>query len=369
MHLPDRIVNASFNKTRRVARGGARKAYSEFVARKIMLLVMSLAILLFLAVLSASLGGATQSRIEVFYAVLSRYIHSIESDPFVESVVWHLRIPRVLMGILAGAGLGISGAVMQGVTRNPLVSPFTVGISSAAAFGASMAIMFGVGYAGAGTYLIILSAFISALGCGFLVFFMSRLKRSSPETMVLAGIALTYFFGSLTAILQFFANEQQLNAMVNWTFGTLSGADWHRLTIVAAAFLLAMPVFVRFSWDLNIMFSGGDEAAKSLGINVAQVRNVSLLLSSFITATIVCFTGIIGFVGLVAPHIARMVLGSDHRFLLPASCIIGSILVIGADIVGRTIMAPIIIPIGIVISFVGVPMFLYLMMTRDTGWE
>lgn len=359
----------SFNEKRKTDSDDPRQAYSEFVARKILLLAVGLVVLLFLTALSASLGGATQSGIEVFYAMLSKYIPSIESDPFVESVVWHLRLPRILMGIVAGAGLGVSGAVMQGVTRNPLVSPFTVGISSAAAFGASMAIMFGVGYTAAGTYVIILSAFISAIGCGFLVFFISRLKRSSPETMVLAGIALTYFFGSLTAILQFFANEQQLNAMVNWTFGTLSGADWHRLTIVAAAYLLVMPVLVRFSWDLNIMFTGGDEAAKSLGINVARVRNVSLLLSSFITATIVCFTGIIGFVGLVAPHVARMVLGSDHRFLLPASCIVGAILVIGADIVGRTILAPIIIPIGIVISFVGVPMFLYLMMTRDTGWE
>lgn len=362
-------MSAHFNTTRKAGRGDARQAYSEFVARKIVFLGAGLVILLFLAALSASLGGATHSWVEVFYAILSRYIFSIESDPFVESIVWHLRLPRILMGILAGAGLGVSGAVMQGVTRNPLVSPFTVGISSAAAFGASMAIMFGVGYTGAGTYVIILSAFTSALGCGFLVFFISRLKRSSPETMVLAGIALTYFFGSLTAILQFFANEQQLNAMVNWTFGTLSGADWDRLTVVTAAYLLVMPVFIRFSWDLNIMFSGGDEAAKSLGINVAKVRNVSLLLSSFITATIVCFTGIIGFVGLVAPHVSRMLFGSDHRFLIPASCIAGSILVIGADIVGRTILAPVIIPIGIVISFVGVPMFLYLMMTRDTGWE
>lgn len=369
MHLPNRITSTSLKITEKADSKDARQAYSEFIARKIMFLIVSLAIMLFLAVLSASLGGATESWSEVFRAILSRYFPFVESDPFVKSIIWHLRLPRIFMGIVAGAGLGVAGAVMQGVTRNPLVSPFTVGISSAAAFGASMAIMFGVGYAGIGTYIIILSAFISAIGCGFLVFFISRLKRSSPETMVLAGIALTYFFGSLTAILQFFANEQQLNAMVNWTFGTLSGADWHKLTVVIVALLLSMPVFIRLSWDLNIMFAGGDEAAKSLGINVARVRNVSLLLSSFITAAIVCFTGIIGFVGLVAPHVARMVLGSDHRFLLPASCVVGSILVIGADIVGRVILAPIIIPIGIVISFIGVPMFLYLIMTRDTGWD
>jgi iron complex transport system permease protein len=263
-------------------------AYTQFVARKMVFLVFCLALLILLILISASLGGTTKGPYEVLQAVAARFL-PVESDPFVMGVVWHLRLPRVFLGIAAGIGLAISGAAMQGVTRNPLVSPFTVGISSAAAFGASMAIMFGVGYAGFGTYIIILSAFAGALGCAMLVFGLTRLKRASPETLVLAGIALTYFFGSLTAILQFFANEQQLNAMVNWTFGTLSGADWDKI-------------------------------------------------------------------------------GEDHRFLLPASCLVGAILVVGADIVGRTVMDPIILPIGIVISFVGVPMFLYLMMTRDTHW-
>jgi iron complex transport system permease protein len=363
-------MNISFSVEGRTSEDDAKQAYSEFIARKVLFLIVSLAVLFFLILFSASIGGTTKSEIEVFNAIASRFLPFIECDPFVEGIVWHLRLPRILLGIVAGAGLAVSGTAMQGVTRNPLVSPFTVGISSAAAFGASMAIMFGIGYSGAGTYLIILSAFMSALGCAFLVFFLTRLKRSSPETLVLAGIALTYFFGSLTAILQFFANEQQLNAMVNWTFGTLSGADWDKIAIVAAALLLTLPILIRLSWDLNVIFSGGDETAKSLGINVSKVRTLSLLLSSFITASIICFTGIIGFVGLVAPHVARMAIGGDHRFLLPASCIVGSILVIGADIVGRTIMDPIILPIGIVISFVGVPMFLYLMMTRDTGyWE
>ncbi len=350
-----------------VAAGGTRQAYERFVARKLLFLILSLGVLFFLVLVSASIGGTTRSPLEVFNAIAARFV-PVERNPFVEGVVWHLRLPRVLMGIAAGAGLAVSGAVIQGVTRNPLVSPFTVGISSAAAFGASMAIMFGVGYRGAGTYIIILSAFAAALGCALLVFGLTRLKRTSPETLVLAGIALTYFFGSLTAILQFFANEQQLNAMVNWTFGTLSGADWGKIGVATVVLALTLPVLMRLAWDLNAIFSGGDETARSLGIDTSRVRTVSLLLTSFITASIICFTGIIGFVGLVAPHVARMAVGEDHRFLLPASCIVGAILVVGADIVGRTIVDPIILPIGIVISFVGVPMFLYLMMTRDTHW-
>lgn len=344
-----------------------RGAYQHFIARKMLFLGVSLAILFFLILLSASIGGTTKGPYEVLQAVAARFL-PVESDPFVMGVVWHLRLPRVFLGVAAGIGLAISGAAMQGVTRNPLVSPFTVGISSAAAFGASLAIMFGIGYIGSGTYIIILAAFAGALGCAMLVFGLTRLKRGSPETLILAGIALNYFFGSLTAILQFFANEQQLNAMVNWTFGTLSGADWSRISIVSIVLLFCVPLLIRLSWDLNAIFSGGDETAKSLGINTSRVRTLTLLISSLITASIICFTGIIGFVGLVAPHLARMAIGEDHRFLLPASCLVGAILVVGADIVGRTVMDPIILPIGIVISFIGVPMFLYLMMTRDTRW-
>jgi iron complex transport system permease protein len=350
--------------------GGSREvkqAYSEFIARKVIFLAVSITVLATLVLISAQIGGTTNGPVEVFNSIAARFIPSVKSDPFVDGVIWHLRLPRIVLGIVAGAGLAVSGAAMQAVTRNPLVSPFTVGISSAAAFGASIAIMFGVGYAGTGTYLIILSAFASALGCAFLVFGLTRLKKASPETLVLAGIALTYFFGSLTAILQFFANEQQLNAMVNWTFGTLSGADWSKIAIASAVIAISLPALLRLSWDLNSL-AAGDETARSLGTNVSRVRTLSLLISSFITASIICFTGIIGFVGLVAPHVARMAIGEDHRFLLPASCLVGSILIVGADIVGRTVMDPIILPIGIVISFVGVPMFLYLMMTRDTHW-
>ncbi|GAB6265048.1 MAG: iron ABC transporter permease [Methanothrix sp.] len=344
-----------------------RGAYQHFIARKMLFLGVCLAILFFLILLSASIGGTTKGPYEVLQAVAARFL-PVESDPFVMGVVWHLRLPRVFLGLLAGIGLAISGAAMQGVTRNPLVSPFTVGISSAAAFGASLAIMFGIGYLGSGTYIIILAAFAGALGCSMLVFGLTRLKRGSPETLILAGIALNYFFGSLTAILQFFANEQQLNAMVNWTFGTLSGADWSRISIISIVLLFCVPLLIRLAWDLNAIFSGGDETAKSLGIDTSRIRTLTLLISSLITASIISFTGIIGFVGLVAPHLARMAIGEDHRFLLPASCLVGAILVMGADIVGRTVMEPLILPIGIVISFVGVPMFLYLMMTRDTRW-
>jgi iron complex transport system permease protein len=347
-----------------------RQLYTKYIARKMLFIAVSIAILFFLVLLSVSIGTSIeslkdlQSLKEVFTAIVARFFPQLETNPFMEKVIWHYRLPRALMGVVAGAGLAISGAVMQGVTRNPLVSPFTIGISSAAAFGAAIAIIFGVGFVGTGAYLIMLNAFVFALVCAVIVFGLAKLRGASPETVVLAGIALTYFFGSATAVLHYFASEEQLSAMVRWTFGTLSGATWGEIGIITAVLAATSPVMMKYAWDLNATFAGGDETAKSLGINISRVRTISLILSAFVTSTIISFTGIIGFVGLVAPHISRFLIGGDHRFLIPASCIIGSILVVGGDIVGRIISPPIMFPIGIVISFVGVPMFLYLMMTR-----
>jgi iron complex transport system permease protein len=339
------------------------EAYSSFIARKILFLIFGSTVLIALVIFATSVGAANLSMLDVFSAIAARFF-SVKTDFFKYAVVWHLRLPRVIMGVVAGAGLALSGAVMQGITRNPLVSPFTIGVSSAAAFGASVAIMIGVGFIGTGTLLIITNAFILALVCTFTVFGLARLRGTSPETLILAGIALSYFFSALTAILQFFASEEELMMMVHWTFGSLTRANWEAILIVTAVFIITLPVLMRFSWDLNAMVLADDETAKSLGVNTTFVRTVSLILSAFITATIICFTGIIGFVGLVAPHLTRFVIGGDHRFLLPASCISGAILIIAADTVGRTILPPIILPIGIVISFIGVPMFIYLLMTR-----
>jgi len=347
-----------------------KKLYMRYIARKMLFMAASLTILSFLVLLSVSMGTSIeslkdlQSLKEVFTAIVGRFFLQVETNPFMEKVIWHYRLPRAMMGVVAGAGLAVSGAIMQGVTRNPLVSPFTIGLSSAAAFGAAIAIIFGAGFTGAGAYLIMINAFVFALTCAVIVFGLAKLRGASPETVVLAGIALTYFFGSATAVLHYFASEEQLSAMVRWTFGTLSGATWSEIGIITVVLATTFPVMMKYAWDLNAAFAGGDETAKSLGINISRVRTVSLILSALVTATIISFTGIIGFVGLVAPHISRFLIGGDHRFLIPISCIIGSILVVGGDVVGRMISPPIMFPIGIVISFVGVPMFLYLMMTR-----
>jgi len=344
---------------------GLRARYGRMHARRTLLLIAGALLLLALMVLAAMIGPADLDLWEVLAAIAARFVPGLEAPAFDDAVVWDLRLPRIVMGALCGMGLAISGAQMQGITRNPLVSPFTIGISSAAAFGASVAIMFGIGFVGTGTLLIMTNAFVFAMVCALIVFGLARLRDSRPETMVLAGIALTYLFGAMTSFIHYFASEEDLMAMVHWSFGTLTGSTWGEIGIVALMLALTAPILLRFSWDLNAIASGGDESARALGVNTRFVRSASLVLSTFLAAGIISFTGIIGFVGLVAPHIARFLIGGDHRFLLPGSALVGGILMVGADTLGRTILSPVMVPIGIVVSFLGVPLFLYLLMTRS----
>jgi iron complex transport system permease protein len=337
--------------------------YSKFSAGKTLYLLFLLVATTIVGIISICLGSTDMSPLDVVEAVFSKFL-PLQTDPFKATVIWELRMPRVVMGMLAGAGLALAGTTMQGVTRNPLVSPFTIGISSAAAFGASLAIMLGLGFLGTGTVLIIANAFIFAMICTLLVFGLSRLKGNTPETIVLAGIAIAYLFGALTSLLQFFASEEALMAMVHWSFGSLNSIRWNEVAIVALAVILAIPLLMRFSWDLNVMMSNDDDSAKSMGVNSVRVRGMVLVGSSLIAAIIVCFTGIIAFVGLVAPHITRFLIGTDNRYVIPASCLMGALLLVAADSFGRMIINPLEIPIGIVISFVGVPLFIYLLMTR-----
>ena len=352
------------NETVKTKIAKMRETYSKFIARKVVFFIVSIAMLVGIVLLATSLGAANLSMKSVFNAIFSKILPFIESNSWDETVVWHLRLPRVVMGAVAGIGLGISGAAMQGTLRNPLASPFTLGISSAAAFGASIAIMFGIGFTGSGTYIIILNAFVSALTCAFLVYAISWIRGVTPETIILAGIALMYFFSALTATLQYIASEQQLQAVMHWTFGSLTKARWDGIFLVSIILGVSLVFLMRYAWAMNAMASGGDEVAKGLGINTTKIRIVSSLLAVLITAGIISFTGIIGFVCLVGPHIARLIIGGDHRFLIPYSGLVGAILLLGADTIGKTIFSPVIIPVGIVISYIGVPLFISIILTR-----
>jgi len=356
-----------------------KEQHTKFMGRKILFIFFLLLLVLIIAGASATLGSYPISVSEVYSTIFRGIPKILQNADFIishgineffrtyfttqEVVVWNLRLPRILMGIVAGAGLAVAGTVMQGILRNPLASPYTLGIASAAAFGASLAIVLGAGFVG-GRYIIITNAFVFALSASFLVYGLARYKGATPETMILAGIAMMYLFSAMTSLLQYLGSAEEVQEVVFWMFGSLGGrASWANVIVISLVLVACVPYLLWKSWDLNAM-GAGDESAKSLGVEVERVRIACMFVASLITATIICFTGTIGFIGLVCPHMTRMVIGGDHRFLLPASGVLGAVVLLGADAVARTVAAPQIIPVGIMTSFLGVPLFVYLLVRK-----
>ncbi len=337
-----------------------KEQYRKFIGRKILFILFSVSLIVIIAGIAATLGSYPIRVIDVYSIIWHGMFRGPETTS--EIVVWNLRLPRILMGVLAGIGLAIGGTVMQGILRNPLASPFTLGIASGAGFGAALAILLGTGLI-VGKYLIIANAFVFSLIPTFVIFGLTRYKRATPETMILAGIAMLYLFGAATSLLMYFAESEAVKEAYFWMVGSLGKASWDTIPPVSILLAVCVPLLMWKSWDLNVM-GAGDETAKSLGVNVERSRIFILTVASLITAGIICFTGTIGFIGLVAPHICRIIIGSDNRFLIPASGLFGAALLLGADTIARTILAPVILPVGILTAFMGAPLFLYLIMRR-----
>ena len=342
--------------------------YRKFMGKKMLFFLIIILAVLFLVSIAVTLGSADLSIKEVYVAILAKFLPGhFQTTHFADIIVWGLRLERILMGIVAGMGLAVAGAAMQGILKNPLASEFTLGISSAAAFGAAMAIIMGAGFVG-GEYLVVINAFIFTLIASFAVYGLAKYKGITPETLILAGIAIMYLFSAMTSFLQYVGQAEQVQEVVFWAMGSLGRASWDKLALVTIILVLCLPYLLLKSWDINAI-GAGDETAKSLGVNVERTRVICLILLSLITASIICFTGTIGFIGLVAPHITRMIIGGDHRFLLPGSALVGALLLLGADTLARTVLAPVILPVGIMTSFLGVPFFVYLFMKRrKTFW-
>jgi iron complex transport system permease protein len=284
-------------------------------------------------------------------------------DVAINKIILLLRLPRIALAILAGIGLSVAGAIMQSVTRNPLVSPFTLGISSAAAFGASICIVFGKGAFFESDAGVILSAFASSLICVFTVYSIAKKIGVSPTVIVLVGISLNYLFSALTATVEFFAKQHKLEEVVQWTFGSFNKSSWDSVLFCGVITLLSLIVISRTSLKLDVIALNDDETSKSLGVNPEAIRVFTGFLAVLLTASIISFTGVIGFVGLIAPHMARIIIGNQHKYLIPFAGLLGSILLLCADTVGRFIFYPVSIPVGIVVSFLGVPLFVHLILS------
>ncbi|HGM7027485.1 TPA: FecCD family ABC transporter permease [Serratia liquefaciens] len=280
------------------------------------------------------------------------------ADAGTRVIVWDIRLPYALMAVVVGFALGLAGAEMQTILNNPLASPFTLGVSSAAAFGAALAIVLGIGVPGIpDQWFISANAFIFALFAALMLDGITRWTRVATSGVVLFGIALVFTFNALVSMMQFIASEDTLQGLVFWTMGSLARASWDKLGILLGVFVVLLPLSMMSSWKLTALRLGEDRAV-SFGIDVRRLRLTTLLRISILSALAVAFVGPIGFIGLVAPHIARMIFGEDHRFYLPASALIGALVLSMASVASKNLIPGIIIPVGIVTSLVGVPFFL-----------
>ena len=290
-------------------------------------------------------------------------------------IIWKIRIPRVLAAIIAGAGLSVAGLVMQTTLNNSMASPSTLGVSNAAVFGANLSIIaFAGGFlstgnnirsfdVGANPYATSVLAFVFSTASVLLILGLCTTRSFSPNVVVLSGIAIGSVWTAATTILQFYATDVGLSAAVVWSFGDLGRATYRTDTIMATVVLAGIVFFMLMAWKYNALLSG-EATAKTMGVNVEGLRFVTLLLASVITAACVSFLGIIGFVGVICPHITKKLLGQDHRVTIPVSCLMGSLLLVLADTLSRSLGSGSALPVGAITSLLGAPFFIAIIFSR-----
>jgi iron complex transport system permease protein len=357
-------------------RSSATQAYTELVRRKMLLFALFFCAVVALGCFALARGSFDISLSKVITTLLG------QGEGSTGVVIWNIRMPRIVAAIVAGWCLGLSGAVMQCLLKNPLASPFTLGISQGAAFGAAFAIVI-LGAGGAevavghsstiqttsaagpltirNMYSVTSCAFIGALIGTLVILALARLKKMAAESIILAGVALSSLFVSGTILVQYFATEVEIASVVFWTFGDVSRSNWREIGLMTASAVAVTSYFALKFWDLNAL-SAGEDVARSLGVNVDRFRLIGMLLTALIASLVTAFLGVIAFLGLLAPHIGRRLVGGDHRFLIPHSCIIGSLLLLLADTISRTLVGSGTLPVGVLTSFMGAPLFLYLLM-------
>ena len=341
--------------------------YNVAKAKKIAIILILLALVFLFFVVSVFVGSGTLSFKEVFIAIFNK------GSETARLIVRRIRFPRVIAALIAGGGLAVSGLVMQTVLKNPLASPTTLGVSNAAVFGANFAII----VVGAGAfhsthgswlsisnpYLVSTFSFLSAIIAAGSILLLARLKNLNASAIVLAGVAVSAIFQAGTTLIQYFASDTQVASAVYWTFGDLGRASYKTDLIMFIVVAVSTLFFFLKRWDFSAM-SGGIAYAKTLGVNTRFMTIMSLLLASLITSVTVSFLGIIGFVGLTAPQFMKRIVGDDYRFLLPSSFLAGALLLLISDILGRLPIFGTSVPVGVVTSLIGGPVFLAILLRR-----
>ncbi len=342
-----------------------RGLYRALAFRRILLLAGLFSALAISFCVDLALGPARYPLDEVISALL----FPADAELQTRVVIWDIRMPVALMAISVGACLSLAGAQMQTILANPLASPFTLGISAAAGFGAALGLVLGVSILPAAVhYMIPVNAFIMAMAASLFIYAFSTFRGVTVQTIVLLGIALVFTFNALLSLMEYLASEQALAAVVFWTMGSLTKATWGKVYATFAVLIVCIPFFVRNSWALTALRLG-DVKAASFGVNIRSLRLKTLLAVSLLAAIPVSFVGTIGFVGLVGPHVARMLVGEDQRFFLPAAILCGSLMLSATSVVSKVLLPGAVLPIGVITALVGVPFFFALIFAdRRNSW-
>jgi iron complex transport system permease protein len=338
---------------------------SSFLSRKPLRLQVFLCILLFVvAVLALMLGRLRIHPAEVVKILASAILPIEKTWPStLQSVLFDVRVPRLLTGILVGAGLSVSGAAFQGLFRNPLVSPHILGVSAGAGLGAALAILFF-----GNIYMIQVFSFVFGLLAVSMTYLLSRVYKTTPVLMlVLSGIIVGALFSAATSLLKYIADPiNQMPSIVFWMLGSLNNSSNKDMLIVGPIMIVGILILLLIRWRINLL-AMGEEDARALGVNTTQIRAIIIVCATVISASAVSVAGIIGWIGLVIPHIGRLLVGPDNKLLLPVAALIGAFYLVAVDIVARTAMESE-IPIGILTAMVGAPIFAYLLRKNRAEW-
>lgn len=331
----------------------------QFTKRVLLLFALMLATIVSFC-FDIAIGPSTMD----FSQVIKTIFNKESADLATQVIVWEVRMPYSIMALLVGAALSIAGCEMQTIMNNAMASPFTLGVSAASSFGAALAIIIGVSLPGVdGEWMVMANAFLFAFGATMLLQTLSSLRGAGPEGLVLFGIALVFTFNAFTGILQYMASAEALQQFIFWSLGSLTKANWESIRILVILMLIIIPFSLASAWKLTALRLGED-SARTFGVNVGRLRFMALLRVSILTAGSVSFVGTIGFIGLVGPHIAKLLVGEDHRFSLPASILSGALIMSLASIASKAIIHGAIVPVGIVTSLIGVPVFIILIFNK-----
>lgn len=340
--------------------------YHRTLKRRLVFILLCVAIMVMAAGYAVAYGPLDISFIDAYITIWNHIIGNI-TDTGMDYIIITVRSPRIVAGIIGGIGLAVCGVVMQSVLRNPLADPYTTGVSSGAGFGATLAIT--VGFSVVSKTPTIVLAFLFSMLPTLAIILMSRHKSSSsPTVMIMFGIGLMYIFNAFTTVMMLWSNPDDLAAVYQWQVGSLAKVTWDDIPYMLALVIPGTLLVQLMAGKLNVLATG-DDNAKALGLNPHRTRILLLALTGLISAAVVSFTGIIGFVGLVTPHIVRIFIGADNRYLIPASALFGGMLMVVADLLGRCVIPDATLPVGVVMAFVGGPTFIWLLMRKgNKAW-